>query len=350
MKPPEPGLNASVLLRLPNWVGDIVMATPCIEAIKRERPDIGITLAARRHLLPLLEGYPGIKEIIPIEGKDFASSLSFLRRIRSGHFSAIVVFAKGFRDGLIARCSGIPSRTGFSLNSRGIFFTNAVRMTQELWKGHHALQFAELVKPLGVSAADYRPFLPVRRDDLETADDLLEMSGLKKKEFIVFHVGASKFPRAYHSGRFAEAAEITAGRTGSKIALIGTAEDKPYIESFMEVFPGCADLSGAIPLGVLPAFLSLSRLFVGSDSGPMHIASAVGTPVVAVFGPGSPAKTAPLLPDEKKRIVYSALPCSPCRQSFFKDCDPSENGKPPCLELISGKVLAGQILELLEKN
>lgn len=342
--------NGSVLLRLPNWAGDIVMSTPCIEAVRRERPDLAVTLAARRHLLPLLEEYPGIAGTIAIDGKSAADSWKFLGEVRRGKFSAIVVFAKGFRDGLIACLSGCPRRVGFGVNHRGFFFTDPVEMTEALWNSHHALQFAELIRPLGISSEGTAPFLPSCGKNLDAAKDAVSSFGIEEKKFIALHIGASKFPRAYHSERFAEAAaEVNAG-TGLKIVLIGTAEDRPYIESFRKVFPACVDASGRIPLGILPSFISLARLFVGSDSGPMHIASAVGTPVVAVFGPGSPAKTSPLLPEDRKRIVYSGLPCSPCRQRFFRDCAPSPNGKPPCLELVTSGVLAGQILSLLEST
>lgn len=340
--------GGSILFRLPNWAGDVVMASACIEAVKSERPDIKIAVAVRKHLVPLLDGYPGISEVIPIEGKGLRANLDLLKRTRNAKHSAVLIFAKGFRDGLVAGLSGIPVRIGYSVNSRRLFFTHPVRMTSELWNSHHAIQFLELLRPLGISSTDARPFLPVPECGLRRAGDIVSALGLEEKKFVAFHIGASKFPRAYHSERFAEAAaEVNAG-TGLKIVLIGTAEDRPFIESFRKVFPACVDASGKIPLGDLPSFISMARLFVGNDSGPMHIASAVGTPVVAVFGPGSPAKTAPLLPENKLRIVYSGLPCSPCRQSFFKDCDPSQNGKPPCLELVTSRVLTGQILALLE--
>jgi len=340
--------KARLLLRLPNWVGDIVMATPCLEALKRERPDVRISLAVRVHLVPLLEGYPGIEEIIPIRGKSFPAMLEYLKAVRKRRFSAAVVFSKGFRDGIVAGLSGIPQRAGFAVNSRGIFFNSSVKMTDELWNGHHALQFAELMKPLGITEGESVPFLPVSGGRIEQAKEMIAASGLEEKKFAVFHIGASKFPRAYHADRFAWAARTVKEKTGLNIVIIGTEEDKPYIEKFGRANPDFADLSGKIPLGTLPALLSFAKVFVGSDSGPMHIASAVGTPVVAVFGPGSPLKTAPLLPDDKKRIVYTGLPCSPCRQSFFKDCEPSAEGKPPCLQLLSQETLAGRIIDLLE--
>jgi heptosyltransferase II len=348
LKPAELETGAAILLRLPNWVGDIVMATPSIQAIKRDRPDLKITLAVRKHLLPLMEDFPGINNIIGIEGKELGANFELLKEIRKREFSALIIFAKGFREGLIAGLSKIPVTIGFDVNLRKLLLTHPVEMTEELWNKHHALQFGALLEAAGISLKDDKPFLPLREKDLESERTALARYGLEEKKFIVFHIGASKFPRAYHSERFAEAAKIVAAKTGLRIALIGTAEDLPYIGAFLKVFPDGVNLSGKIDLKALPAFLSLAHLFVGNDSGPMHMASAVGTPIVAVFGPGSPAKTSPLLPEDKMRIVYSGLPCSPCRQSFFKDCEPSANGKPPCLESISHQILAGQIFDLIK--
>jgi ADP-heptose:LPS heptosyltransferase len=82
----------------------------------------------------------------------------------------------------------------------------------------------------------------------------------------------------------------------------------------------------------------------------MHVAAAVGAPVVAVFGPGAPHKTRPYLPANRLRVVYADLPCSPCRQSFWKDCDPSPEGKPPCLEAVSPDAVFRVCMDLLDES
>ena len=95
--------------------------------------------------------------------------------------------------------------------------------------------------------------------------------------------------------------------------------------------------------------LKASRLFIGNDSGMMHLASLVGTPVVGIFGPGHSDTTGPFLAADRKEIVTQSYPCSPCRQRFFKECKPSHNYKPYCLEDISVKCVSGAVDRIVKR-
>lgn len=339
--------KAKILLRLPNWVGDVVMATPSILALLREKPQAEIHFALRKHLCPLVENFPNVKRIYPIEGKKISSNFSFLKEARKEKYDAFVVFAKGFRDGVIAKFSKSQATIGFSVNHRRLLFSHPLEMTKELWNSHHTFQFAKLLSPFGIELKGEKTFLPVGENEKENALKILKENGLKENNFIVFHIGASKFARAYHSERFGKAAKEIGEKSGKEIVLIGSKDEINYSENFVKECPKVKNLVGKISLQNLKSFLSFAKLFVGNDSGPMHIAGSVGVPVVAVFGPGSPQKTAPFLEESKLRIIYKGLPCSPCRQSFFKDCEPSEYGKPPCLEKINFKEVVSAVFELI---
>lgn len=338
--------KAKILIRLPNWVGDVVMATPAILALIKERPNLEIHFALREHLCTLIEDFPNVEKIYKIEGKNFFSNFKFLREIRKEKYDVFLVFSKGFRDGLIALFSKSVITIGFSVNFRNFLFTNPVEMTDELWNSHHTLQFFTLVSQFGLKLEKEKPFLQVGKKEEEESLEILKEYKLEKKKFVVFHIGASKFPRAYHSERFGKAAKEISYKKGVDIVLIGSKEDNTYNEIFLKECPNAKNLTGKINLKCLRAFLSFAALFVGNDSGPMHIAGSVGIPVVAVFGPSNPQKTAPYLDEKKLRIIYKKLPCSPCRQSFFKDCAPSAAGKPPCLEDIDFQELVTSALEL----
>ena len=95
--------------------------------------------------------------------------------------------------------------------------------------------------------------------------------------------------------------------------------------------------------------MDVSRLFIGNDSGMMHLASLAGTPVVGIFGPGHSETTGPFLAKEKQEIVTQNYPCSPCRQRFFKECKPSHNYKPYCLEDISVKSVSGAVDRIIKR-
>lgn len=339
--------NAKILIRLPNWVGDVVMATPSILALLREKPQIEIHFALRKHLSPLIENFPNLKKIYPLEGKKISSNLHFLKEARKEKYDAFIVFAKGFRDGAIAKFSRSRVTVGFSVNQRKLLFTHPIEMTKELWNSHHTIQFATLLSPFGIELKDEKTFLPIGENEKNNALKILKENGLKEGNFIVFHIGASKFPRAFHSERFGKAAKEIEDKSGKEIVLIGTSDETQYSEDFIKACPKAKNLVGKINLKNLKSFLSLASLFVGNDSGPMHIAGSVGVPVVAVFGPGSPLKTAPFLKESKLKVIYKGFPCSPCRQSFFKDCKPSEYGKPPCLEAISFKEVVSAVFDLI---
>jgi len=97
----------------------------------------------------------------------------------------------------------------------------------------------------------------------------------------------------------------------------------------------------------MAALVERCALFLGNDSGPMHVAAAVGTPTVAVFGPGVPTKTAPYVPEDRRREVTRSYPCAPCRQDFFRECSPAPSGKPWCLESVGPDEVLQAALDLL---
>lgn len=322
------------------------MVTPSILALTRR--GFEVSLAIREHLYPLIKDFPDVNKIYKIKMRSLSSNLIFLKEVRKENFDFYIVFAKGFREGLLSKLSRSKRTIGYNVNKRGVFFTDKVEMTDNLWNNHHVYQFAELLKPSGVELKDEKVFLPVSEQEEKNISSLLLKEGLKEKEFIVFHIGSSKFERAYHSERFGKCADEIMKEHQIKIALIGDKNDKEYADSFMNECKDAVNLLGKTKLRELPSLLSKAKIFVGNDSGPMHIASAVNTKVVAIFGPGSPKKTSPFMDETLFRIVYQNFPCSPCKQRFFKECKPGINGKPLCLESIDYKTVKERIIELLD--
>ena len=339
--------GAKILLRLPNWLGDVVLASPALLALQKARPDLRLTALVKPAALPAVEGFPGISEVLVLRGTGPGALWGEMLRLRSGGFDAAVLFPKGFREALLAALAGIPLRLGLATDLRSFLLTHAVPFGPEEWGQHHALQFAKVLEPLGVDLSGEAPHFPVGDEARAEADRAMERHGLSAGRFAVFHIAASKAPRAWHAGRFAAVARGVAERAGLVPALAGTRSDADTHAPFLSACPGAVDLSGELSLKGFAALAGRSSLFVGNDSGPMHIAAAVGARVVAVFGPGSPPKTAPRNLAGEVRVIYSALPCSPCRQSFFKDCDPSPEGKPPCIEAVAVDTVLEACLDLL---
>ena len=339
--------GAKVLLRLPNWLGDVVLASPALLALRRERPDLDLTALVKPGALSAVEGFPGIPNVRVLSGTGPGELWKDAWHLRRARFHAALIFPKGFREAALAALAGIPVRVGLATDRRSFLLTHPVSFTGEDWARHHTIQFAKVLEPLGIALAGETPLFPLSDEARKEAAEVMARQGLEPGRFAVFHITASKAPRTWHPDRFAQVAEELREGAGLQTVLVGAPQDAPVHAAFQQGCPSALDLAGALSLRGTAALLERCGLFVGNDSGPMHIASAVGAKVVAIFGPGSPAKTAPLLPSGRLRVVAAGLPCSPCRQAFFKDCNPSPGGKPPCLEAITVEAVLSACLSLL---
>ncbi len=338
--------GARVLVRMPNWIGDAILCTPALAALRRARPDLRLEALVKPGALRAVDGLSLLDAVSVLKGTSAGGTLARARTLKKLGYAAAVVFPKGFREALLVRLAGIPVRMGLDTDHRAFLLSHPVAFTKSDWHLHHAVQFARVLIPLGVELADEGLAFPVSEKDRDEAEALVRAESLQAP-FIAFHISASKLPRAWHPDRFGEVAHRLSERTGLRIVLFGTASEAPVHRAFTAACPGTLDLAGRTSIGVMAALLERCRLFVGNDSGPMHVAAAVGAPVTAIFGPGAPHKTRPYLPSDRLRVVYAGLPCSPCRQSFWKDCRPSPAGKPPCLEAVSPDAVVRACMELI---
>lgn len=339
--------DGRVLVRLPNWLGDVILCTPALRALSQARQDLRLTALVKRQARVAVEGLPGIAEVLDLPGTSVGDTWRFARELRRASFDAALVFPKGFREALLVWLARVPLRAGLRTDRRSLLLTHPVPFTEEDWHLHHARQFAKVLSPFGVQLAGEGLEFPVSVQDRSEAARVLSGAGLAGSRFAAFHISASKPPRAWHAARFGKVAQALRAHAGVVPVLLGVPEDSLVHVAFREQCPGAVDLAGKTTLRGMAAVLERAALFVGNDSGPMHVAAAVGARIVAVFGPGAPHKTAPYLPEERCRVVYSALPCSPCRQAFWQECRPSGDGKPPCLEGVHPEAVLSACLELL---
>ena len=157
----------------------------------------------------------------------------------------------------------------------------------------------------------------------------------EKSKLVVLHPGASKMQRAWNLERFVQLAEMLQQK-GLEVLFI-SGEDLAVGKFPVVVKPSLKEFSN---------LLRSCSLFVGNDSGPMHLAQQCGAAVVGIYGPGDPLVTGPR-PLTPHRVIYHSYPCSPCRQKFFKECNPASSGKPYCIETITTDEVLRASLELL---
>lgn len=303
-------------------IGDLILSTPAIAALREAQPNAHLTLLAAAHSSAVIADTTLVNQVITIERHLFNSSRAFFKsaalrqlwRLRTGGIYDVVVFFHHFtlragtlKFGLIARASGARQRVGLQ-NGNGWFLTHSIP-DEGFGARHQAQYWLDLVGLLG-AATTPRPAQVNMATTLRT--DLLPAVS-SQRPLIVLHPGSGGYSKArrWDAAQFALVADRLHREHGATIVLVGTPEDgAAAVRAAMQ---GAAiDLTGKTTLAQLAYVLRQSTLFIGADSGIMHLAAAAGTPVVAIFGPSNHAAWGPWTPEGSSVVLRSAPECSPC--------------------------------------
>ncbi len=314
----------ALLVRAVNWLGDAVLTTPALGAVRAAFPHSRITLAAKPLIAELFLHHPDVDEIL-VYDKDgrhsgAAGILRMSRELRRRGFDAAILSQNAFDAGLLAILAGIPRREGYATDGRRMLLSRAVPVTEEILRLHHAEYYLRLVEELGFP----RPGNPVLRlrvtgEERGAMAGRLAASGIPKGGRILgINPGATYgSAKRWYPDRFAEVADTLSEEWGAFVVLMGSAPEMPLsaeIEAAMRRRP--VNLAGKTTVRELMALLSLCGFLVTNDSGPMHIAAALGVPLVAIFGPTDWRTTSPWTP--RAKVVRVEMDCSPCMR---RECD-----------------------------
>lgn len=332
--PGEPPIRR-ILIRVNNWIGDVVMVSPAMRSIRRRFPDAEITLLAKPWVLDALRGSPVYDRLIEYDREGPHAGLAgrwrLIRSLRKRHFDLAILFQKALEAAVLARAAGIPLQIGFGTDGRRWLLTHPLEAPAE---GHHVDGFLRIARALGCETSDRRLSFEIDQQARDAVWGFLSGIGLGGDGLrVAFHPGASKPPRSWHPERFAEVASALYRSFDLRPVLLGSDPDRPVLERMARVIgPAAALPPQGMTLRMMAAILERCHLLVCNDSGPMHVAVALRVPVVAVFGPGHPERTGPAFNRGLARVVTADYPCSPCRQRFFQECIPAPSGKPYCME------------------
>ena len=352
---PDPASVERILVRATNWIGDIVMISPSLRALRRRYPAARIDVVAAPRAAACLEGSPWVDEVIRFDrrGADRGATGLFrlAARLRSRRYDMAVLFQKAMGAALMASLARVPIRIGLATDGRSFLLTHPVPLGPELARRHHVEIFLEVARRAGCDVSDPTPSFEVGVEEESWAAEFLRSERAERFAFLVgIHAFASKKPRAWHTDRFVETARSLAGRHRAWILLFGGPGESGDVAGAARALGECAiNACARSSVKQMAALLKRCRIFLGNDSGPMHVASALGVPVVAIFGPGDPTQTAPY-PGRgpvKPSVLSRRYPCAPCRQDFFKECYPAPSGKPYCLESISVEEVLAEAERLL---
>ena len=294
-----------------NQVGDLIFSLPALRALHQALPDSEITSVCPPYLAPLLAGIPSVARILPREPKELRELWSLVGRLRQVGAAVGLGFSQSPHTSLLMALARVPLRVGF-LDSGLPWLLNRRVQCRGITT---ARKLAAAVELLGIPVPDtsYQGLVQPAPGDLRAADELLAAQGVVPgRRLVAIGPGASERRgyKAWGTERFRELAEALAGQ-GAQVVIVGAPAEVPAGEAIAAGQASVRNLAGQTSLGVLAGVLSRADLYVGIDSGPMHLAAAVSVPVVGIFGPTDHGLTGP--PGRGHVVVSRRLACAPCR-------------------------------------
>jgi heptosyltransferase II len=299
-----------ILVKEVNWLGDAVMTLPALRAIKARFPGSRMSVLTKGNIADLYSCEPAVDEVLPYGG-GFVPFLRLVARLRREKFDVAFMFPRSFRASLAPFVSRIPRRVGFAGDARRPVLTDAVERTERLMTNHRVAYYLELLRPFGdVPAATAPEIVPPAEAKAWAAEHLPGDAWAGLNPGATYGKAKQWYPE-----RFVEVGKRLASR-GFKVAVVGgPAEAALGAKIADEIGPAATSFSGKTTLPRLAALIARCAVFVTNDTGPMHVAAAVGTPVVAIFGPTDPRTTRPF--GKKHTIVQHKVECSPC---LLREC------------------------------
>ncbi len=356
--PGEPRTIQRLLIVLPTWLGDTVMATPTLAALRALYPQAHITGLIKRPVRPILEAGPWLDRLITLRprrhGRSDARRESLLalgKRLRAGRFDMAILLPNSFRTALLARLARIPRRVGYDRDGRGSLLTDRLIPRRALGGQFVPVPtrdyYLGIARYLGARDPDIAMTLHTRPTDDARALAMLRQGGYDPasgRPLVILNPGANYGDaKMWMPDRFAGVADELVARLGVVVAVSGSPRERAILDQVH-----AAAKTPLLDLPRLGADLTLLKsvfksagLLVTNDTGPRHMAAAMGVPVVTVFGPTDPAWTEIHFPLERQVMVN--VFCGPCQK---KRCPLDHR----CMTQITPAMVAAQAAALLNPS
>jgi len=304
-----------IVLKCVNWVGDAILITPTIRVLRGRFPSARITAIARPWVTPLLRTNPDVDEVWEESKRsDWRGFLRLARRMRAEQFDLGIAFANSFAAALLLWAGGVRRRVGYARDSRAPLLTDRVRVRRALLRDHEVRYYLQLLGALG-GVPDAPPPLVLEEDPQarEKVDRQLAAEGISRDTPLIginpcaFYGSAKR----WSPQRFAAVGQRLAEALQGIVVVNATEAERPAAQAVCDVIGARSwNLAGLLNLPELVSLTRRTAIFVTNDSGPMHIAAALGVRTVALFGATNWVKTAPWSPNAI--VVRRETACAPC--------------------------------------
>jgi heptosyltransferase-3 len=312
------------------YIGDVLLATPVLRALREAYPEARLTALVNEGTEDVLRWNADLNDLLLVRRAGVRAGLAFLIQLRRQRYDCVIDLTDGDRSALIARWSGASIRIGFNEEHRwrGLLYTTALTGQPGMHRTERDLQ---TVRTLGLQPKATPPVLRTTPQDDQEAETLLLQLGITAggpRMLVMMQPGARYWFKAWPPERFAALIDRLTERFGCQVLLGGDVREVTLAEQIRALARSSpVVIAGRTTLLQYAAVLKRCALFVGNDNGPMHMAAAVGIPVVGLFGPSDPAEWGPR--GTRSEVLYKGLDCRRC---FHPTCD---QGEASCMKQIS---------------
>ncbi|MDP2682193.1 MAG: lipopolysaccharide heptosyltransferase II [Deltaproteobacteria bacterium] len=350
------GFNKVLIIKL-GAIGDLLMTTPAVRALKKAYPTSHVSLLVGKSSKMAVNGNPYIDEFIECDDyiiykgtllQKLKYILSLILKIKRKKYDVVFVFHRDWRFNLFAFLCGIPERVGFDRNGEGRFLTKKVRISGIK---HNIDQYLEIIKAIGIRDDGKGMDFIISNEAEKAVDKILTKKGLKNGDIKigVLAGGASNIKTEMPIKRWPveDYAELSRKivADGYKVILLGAESDKFNSEIILRnIINGVIDLTGRTTLEETAAVMKRCKVIVTHDSGPMHLASAMQVPVISIFGPTDPRGYYPL--NSGGHYFWNAenIECAPCYEDGrFPDCN-----DPICIKAVTVEQVYEKLKDIID--
>jgi heptosyltransferase II len=342
MKPIDRRQASKILIRAVNWLGDAVMITPAIGAIRQHFPDAEITVLANPLVSQMFSPHDCVDHVITFDRAVHRGILGRLRlalELRQHSFDIAFIFPNSFEGALIPWLAGIPQRAGKNSDGRRLLLTHSWPKELQNTAEHQVLNYLDMLKYFGLPSRE--TVLSLKTTGGEDWDIARKMTaaGIGPDDFVVgINPGATYgSAKRWYPDRFAETARELSRRWGARIVITGGPAETEMAGHIEKLLDGaCLNLAGKTDVRELMALIKRCNFFITNDSGPMHIAAAFDVPLVAIFGSTDHRTTSAFF--DKGVIVRRSADCAPC---MLREC-PTDHR---CMTAVT----AGEVIDAADR-
>jgi len=299
-------------------IGDTVLTTPSLAALKRFVPNAEVDILLEDWVAPVLDGFPHVDNVVTLERGSTAARARLARQLRANRYDVVYNLHGGTTATLLTRATGAKHRVGYKTYQYARLHNHLSPSSSLLWgrdKTHSVEQQLALLGWTGVPVSDRPPTqLAVTPEADDSIVGLLQSAQVPDREFAVIHPAAAFATKQWAANKFAAVAADLRSR-GLEIVVITAPDQKPVIEELAENMAAPVIAFTDLSLPEVTALLARARLFVGNDSGIAHMAAAVQTPSVVVFGSSNTAHWRPWA-QSAAEVVLEEMECQPCHGYF----------------------------------